>query len=99
MDQQISRSERASIFHASLAGLIADQAAILRNKHRINRVGLTGGVFQNRLLTEYALTLLSKLGFEVYLHADIPSGDGGISFGQLMEAAHRNHPVSEVKRS
>ena len=96
MDQEISQSERASIFHASLAGLIVDQATFLANKHGIHRIGLTGGVFQNRLLTEYALTLLNKLGFEVYLHADIPSGDGGISFGQLMEAGFRNEAVSYV---
>lgn len=94
MDQQISQSERASIFHASLAGLIADQATFLGNKHGIYRIGLTGGVFQNRLLTEHALTLLNKLGFDVYLHAEIPTSDGGISFGQLMEAAHRNHAVT-----
>jgi hydrogenase maturation factor HypF (carbamoyltransferase family) len=34
--------------------------------------------------------LLSNLGFEVYLHAEMPAGDGSISFGQLMEAAGRH---------
>ena len=90
MDKHISRAERASIFHTSLAGAIADQALVLRNKHGINRVGLSGGVFQNRLLTEQAMMLLNKQGFDVYLHAEIPAGDGGICFGQLVEAAKRN---------
>jgi len=95
MDKHISRAERASIFHASLAGAIADQATALRNKHDINRIGLSGGVFQNRLLTEQAMMFLNEQGFEVYLHAEIPAGDGGISFGQLIEGAKLNQ-VSNV---
>ena len=49
-------------------------------------VGLTGGVFQNRLLTEYATTLLRTEGFNVYLPERIPGNDAGISFGQIIEA-------------
>ncbi|MDD2722404.1 MAG: hypothetical protein PHH59_00075 [Methylovulum sp.] len=50
------------------------------------RVGLSGGVFQNRLLTEQALSALEQAGFDVFLHEAIPSGDGGISLGQVIEA-------------
>lgn len=85
-DQTISCGERASVFHASLADAIVEQAVIQRERHAVNHVGLTGGVFQNRLLTEQAVAGLAKQGFEVYLPTQLPAGDGGISFGQLLEA-------------
>ncbi len=89
MNTGVSAEERSSVFHASLAATIAAQATALRKKHGISRVGLSGGVFQNRLLTDQTLSILEKLGFEVYLHENIPSGDGGISFGQIIEAASK----------
>ncbi|MCK5190275.1 MAG: carbamoyltransferase HypF, partial [Methylococcales bacterium] len=78
-------AERSSVFHASLAGAITTQAKAIREKYNITSIGLSGGVFQNRLLTEQALSGLEKLGFDVYLHKEIPCGDGGISFGQIIE--------------
>jgi hydrogenase maturation protein HypF len=89
MDARLSSAERSSVLHASLAATIADQAKAVREQHGINRIGLTGGVFQNRLLTEQTLTTLEKLGFEIYLHENIPSGDGGISFGQIIETGSK----------
>ncbi len=84
---RLTQAQRCSIFHASLAATINAQALAIRQKYAVNSVGLSGGVFQNRILTEQALTLLQQSGFSVYLHADLPSGDGGISFGQLIEAS------------
>ncbi|WP_232322121.1 carbamoyltransferase HypF [Methylomonas lenta] len=88
-DSSISPSERASVFHASLAAAIVDQAVLHREKYAVSQVGLSGGVFQNRLLTEQALAGLVKQGFDVYLHEELPAGDGGISFGQLIEAGQQ----------
>lgn len=86
MDNSLDASRRGSIFHASLAKLIARQAAKLREEQGVSRVGLCGGVFQNRLLTEQAVELLAGSGFDVYLPVDIPANDAGISFGQVIEA-------------
>jgi len=86
LDAETSPSERGSVFHATLAQAIAAQAQAIRERCGVSRVGLSGGVFQNRLLTEQALAALANLGFEVYLHENIPTGDGGISFGQIIEA-------------
>jgi hydrogenase maturation protein HypF len=72
-----------------MPGWFAAQAKAIREQHGITRVGLSGGVFQNRLLSELALSALTKLGFEVYLHEGIPCGDGGISFGQIIEAGSK----------
>jgi hydrogenase maturation protein HypF len=89
MDARLSLAERSSVFHTSLAAAIAAQAIVIREQHSVSRVGLSGGVFQNRLLTEQSLSALVILGFEVYLHESIPFGDGGISFGQIIEAGSK----------
>jgi hydrogenase maturation protein HypF len=51
------------------------------------RMALSGGCFQNRLLTERAARRLDQAGFEVLLHRQVPPNDGGISLGQVMVAA------------
>jgi hydrogenase maturation protein HypF len=53
------------------------------------QVALSGGCFQNRLLTERAVRRLGQAGFEVLLHRQVPPNDGGISLGQVMVAAAR----------
>lgn len=86
LDPGTTPAERASVFHASLAAAIVDQARAVRAKHGITQVGLSGGVFQNRLLAERTLSELTQYDFEVFLHEALPSGDGGICFGQIIEA-------------
>ncbi len=51
------------------------------------RVALSGGCFQNRLLTERTAQRLRQAGFEVILHRLVPPNDGGISLGQIAVAA------------
>ena len=52
-------------------------------------VALSGGCYQNRLLTERCLDTLRAEGFEVLLHRQVPPNDGGISLGQITVAAAR----------
>jgi len=73
----------AARFHNGLAAGIAEVAERICQKH----VALTGGCFQNRVLTERTADLLESLGFEVLLHREVPPGDGGISLGQIAVAA------------
>ena len=51
------------------------------------RMALTGGCFQNRLLTARAAAGLRRAGCEVLLHRRVPPNDGGISLGQIAVAA------------
>jgi len=88
-DSTLSVVERASIFHSSLAHAILQSAKIFREKYAVNIVTLSGGVFQNRVLSEYAITLLSANGFKVCLPELIPVNDAGISFGQVMEYGYK----------
>ncbi len=89
LDSALSVTERAALFHSSLAHAILQQAKIFRKKHGVNIVSFSGGVFQNRVLTEHAMTLLSVNGFEVCLPELIPVNDAGVSFGQVMEYGYK----------
>jgi hydrogenase maturation protein HypF len=80
---------RAACFHASLAHALLAQALLARESHGIERIGLSGGVFQNRVLTETACRLLAAAGFYVTLPALIPVNDAGISYGQVIEFGSR----------
>jgi hydrogenase maturation protein HypF len=89
LDQDRSRSNRAAAFQASLVRTLVDQAIQLRQAHGEFAVGLAGGVFQNRYLSEGSLRALNKAGFRAYLPIQVPCNDAGLSFGQLIESAAR----------
>ncbi len=89
MDAGLSKMDRASIFHASLALALTQQAQLMRSRYGINQIGLSGGVFHNRILTERILYELHNLGFDVFIPEVLPTGDGAISFGQLIDAGWR----------
>ncbi|MFC1589326.1 carbamoyltransferase HypF [Pseudomonadota bacterium] len=84
LDSTLSSGARSSLFHASLAHAMLKQAKAIRDLHGVNIISFSGGVFQNRVLTEYAMALLSNDGFKVCLPELIPVNDAGISFGQVM---------------
>jgi hydrogenase maturation protein HypF len=84
-DASMPVSERAGAFQASLARAIFAQACCVRERVGSIRVGLTGGVFQNRKLVEQTTTLLEDAGFEVELNHWVPANDAGLSLGQIVE--------------
>ena len=63
------------------------QARLARAEHIVTRIGLVGGVFQNRLLTERAIALLGQDCFEVTQSGTVPINDAGLSFGQVIQFA------------
>jgi hydrogenase maturation protein HypF len=76
-------------FHTTLAAAVATACVRIRSLVGIEDVVLTGGVFQNRILSEEAEALLSQAGFRVHRHERVPPNDGGLAFGQLAVAAAR----------
>ena len=62
----------------------------LRDDHGLGTVALSGGVFQNLLVTERAAARLAARGFRVLLHSRVPCNDGGISLGQAVVAGGRD---------
>jgi hydrogenase maturation protein HypF len=87
LDASVPLRTRAAMFHASLAYALRAQACAVREQSGVRRVGLCGGVFQNRILTEQAQSLLRTAGFDVLVPRQLPVNDAAISFGQLIEAA------------
>jgi hydrogenase maturation protein HypF len=87
LDDKQAVAQRAALFHASLAHAMLQQATIMREKFAVNTISLCGGVFQNRVLTDYAIELLTQDGFELKLPKLIPLNDAGISFGQIIDHA------------
>jgi len=90
-DHAHSPEQRAACFHDNLAHGLLDQALHLRKQSRINDIGLTGGVFQNRLLTETAKSLLEHNAFQVHIPSQIPVNDAGVCLGQVMEFLYKDN--------
>lgn len=74
-------------FHAGLAITTAAACARIASDRGLDRVVLSGGVFQNRLLLERTWRELTASGLEVLVPAALPPNDGGIAFGQAAVAA------------
>ena len=54
------------MFHATLAELLLAQARAVREEYGVRQLGLTGGVFQNRVLCERVLCCAQREGFSVF---------------------------------
>lgn len=76
-------------FHNGLVEIFTRLSVLLRDRTSLNRVCLSGGTFQNVYLLEHLTRRLEENGFQVFTHAEVPAGDGGLSLGQAMIAAHR----------
>jgi hydrogenase maturation protein HypF len=74
----------AGRFHRGVAAMIAAVCGRLRGPGAGPVVGLTGGVFQNALLTRLAVDALRRAGGDVLLHERVPCNDGGLSLGQAV---------------
>jgi hydrogenase maturation protein HypF len=70
-------------FHNGLAELAVAIARRWGGRQAI----LTGGCFQNTLLSRRVHARLADAGFEVYTHGQVPPNDGGIALGQAAIAA------------
>ena len=73
-------------FHRRLAEMIVSACEKAREETGINTVALSGGVYQNKLLLDYSVTMLEERGFHVLRHHLLPPNDGGISLGQAVAA-------------
>jgi hydrogenase maturation protein HypF len=81
----IPLADRARCFHESMATVLLQQALQIRATHGDFSVGLSGVVFQNKLLSERVIELLVQHGFRCYLSQQIPVNDAGLCFGQIIE--------------
>jgi hydrogenase maturation protein HypF len=70
-------------FHHAVADMTVTVCEILRKKEGIQKVALSGGVFQNAILLERVYNGLSERGFQVYTNNLLPPNDSSISLGQV----------------
>lgn len=82
----------SDLFHAGLARAFARRARALVEAGEARAVALSGGCFQNARLLAHALDALE--GVPVLVHAEVPSGDGGLALGQALVAAARCLPMA-----
>jgi hydrogenase maturation protein HypF len=83
LKQKLPKAEISYKFHNYLVDIIIYFSKSIGEP----KVVLSGGCFQNRLLTENAIKALEKNGFKPYWHQRIPPNDGGIALGQMFIAS------------
>jgi hydrogenase maturation protein HypF len=85
-------------FHVALARAAGDLAIAMADAHCLRTIGLTGGVFANRILLGLMRERLVRDGFEVLTHRLVPANDGGLALGQVAVGA-RSLKASVDERS
>jgi len=85
----IPKSVISGKFHNSIADMILKTCKKIKNESQLNRIALSGGVFQNTLLLNKTIDLLDNNGFSVYTQTRVPPNDGGIALGQAIIANER----------
>ncbi|MEU6071753.1 carbamoyltransferase HypF [Streptomyces sp. NPDC047082] len=79
-------------FHRAVAEIVHRVCVRARERHGVDTVALTGGVFLNSPLSSACTAALDTDGFTVLRHHLVPPGDGGLALGQLMVAARSPVP-------
>jgi hydrogenase maturation protein HypF len=85
----IPTSKISARFHNGLAEVVREMVQKISRETSLRSVVLSGGVWQNITLLRKTISLLSKNGFEIYIHREVPTNDGGLSLGQAYIAASR----------
>lgn len=86
--RKVSTETISRRFHNGLVETLVRLACLLRQESSINQICLSGGTFNNSLVFEHLIRKLESDGFEVFTHSEVPAGDGGLSLGQALVAAH-----------
>ena len=62
----------------------------------IKTAALSGGCYQNKLLTRLTEQELTENGFNVLLHSMVPPNDGGIALGQALYGMHKINNQEDI---
>jgi len=76
-------------FHNTVAQAILEVSESIRKETSLEKIVLSGGVFQNKYLLEKTIQKLTQKMFKVYTNHQVPVNDGGISLGQLVVASKK----------
>jgi hydrogenase maturation protein HypF len=84
--------ETREMISAKFHNMLSEMIVAAARKIGQDKVVLSGGCFQNRLLTERTIDRLAAENFRPYWHQRIPPNDGGISLGQVVAASTFENP-------
>lgn len=73
-------------FHRTVIEMFSGAVGQISRQTGVKRVVLSGGVFNNHLISNGMVDALKKNRMDVYTHTKVPAGDGGISLGQAVVA-------------
>ena len=69
-------------FHNSITEMVLEMSVRLREEYQLNRVALSGGVWQNMTLMNKTIKKLNSANFKIFIHQQVPANDGGLALGQ-----------------
>ena len=84
--RDLPKSTISANFHQAVADVLVKVCCEIRHMSGLNHVALSGGCFQNKILTMLVQKQLMKQKFIVLMHAVIPPNDGGLALGQAVAA-------------
>ena len=87
VDKDLGIGARAGIFHESLARSLAEQVSTVASTEKFAAVDSPAVCSRTASLAERVMELLAAR-IPVYLPEIVPANDGGLAFGQLIEALH-----------
>ena len=93
LDAGIPTSDISWRFHLTIVEMIVQTAQAIRDETGLDRIALSGGCFQNRLLLSLVIPMLRDRAFKVLTHKQVPTNDGGVSLGQAAIAHYRMNGV------
>lgn len=70
-------------FHLTIVRLISKTSDILAQTYRTDKVLLSGGVFQNRVLVDWLTEEMRHKKLKIHFNKLVPTNDAGISIGQI----------------
>ncbi len=79
-------AELSGRFHSTVVDIVAGTCEAIRARTGLERVVLSGGVFQNEVLLRGCHEVLERAGLRVYSHRLVPANDGGVALGQAAVA-------------
>jgi hydrogenase maturation protein HypF len=93
------RADLAAGFHQAVIDATARAARHCADSAGIRTIGLTGGVFANRILLQGLRKSLTQSGYEVLTHRIVPCNDGGLALGQATIAVAQRANLKAQERN
>ena len=82
LKEKVTIGSLALGFHYAIADVVLAMCEKIRFEQNIDKVAISGGVFQNTVLSQRVLKVLRENNFHVYYNISVPPNDGSISLGQ-----------------